>query len=41
MVDTRRKRHILGGVLLSVSVMLAGLAITTLTIQDEGDANNE
>lgn len=34
-LDTKRKRHIAGGVLLSVSLLLAGLAITALTLKEE------
>lgn len=37
MMDTQRKRHITGGVLLSVSLLFGGLAITTLTIKMEED----
>lgn len=37
-LDTRRKRHIVGGILLSVSCLFGGLALTTLTIRkDEED----
>lgn len=34
-LNTRRKRHIVGGVLLSISMLFGGLAITTLTIREE------
>ena len=34
-VSTKRKRHILGGVLLSVSLLFAGLAITAITLKQE------
>lgn len=34
-LNTRRKRHIAGGVLLSISMLFGGLAITTLTIREE------
>jgi hypothetical protein len=34
-LDTKSKRHIVGGVLLSVSLLFGGLAITTLTIRKE------
>lgn len=33
--DTRKKRHIAGGILLSVSMLFSGLAITVLTIRKE------
>lgn len=37
-LDTKSKRHIVGGILLSASLMFGGLAITTLTIRkDEED----
>lgn len=34
-LDTRRKRHILGGILLSASMMFGGLAFTVMTIKSE------
>ncbi len=34
-LDTKRKRHIMGGVLLSVSMLFGGLALTVMTIQKE------
>lgn len=34
-LDTRRKRHIVGGVLMSVSLFFGGLAITIITINKE------
>ena len=36
MLDTKRKRHIIGGTLLSASLFLGGLAITALSIKDGG-----
>lgn len=39
-VDSKRKRHIAGGILLSVSLLFGGLALTVMTIQsddEEGD----
>ncbi len=36
MLDTKRKRHIIGGLLLSTSLMFGGLAITIMTIKTEG-----
>jgi hypothetical protein len=38
-LDTRKKRHIAGGVLLSISLLFGGLAITILTVKDEEDYN--
>ena len=35
MLDTKRKRHITGGILLSVSMLFSGLAITVMTIKNE------
>ena len=34
-LDTKRKRHITGGILLSVSFLFGGLAITVMTIKNE------
>lgn len=34
-LNTKRKRHITGGVLLSVSLLFGGLAITVMTIKNE------
>lgn len=38
-LDTRRKRHITGGILLSVSMLFGGLAFTVMTIKNEEDDN--
>lgn len=38
-LDTKRKRHITGGILLSVSMLFGGLAITVMTIRNEEDSN--
>lgn len=35
-LDTQRKRHIVGGMLLSASALFGGLAITVLTIRGDG-----
>ena len=35
MLDTKRKRHIVGGILLSASALFGGLAVTVLTIKNE------
>lgn len=40
LTDTKRKRHILGGVLMSVSLFFGGLALTMMTIK-EGDQNEK
>ena len=34
LLDTKRKRHIVGGMLLSASALFAGLAATVLTIRE-------
>lgn len=34
-LDSRRKRHIVGGILLSVSLMFGGLALTVMTLGNE------
>ena len=34
-LDTDRKRHITGGMLLSVSLLFGGLALTVMTIRNE------
>ena len=34
-LDSRRKRHITGGILLSLSLLFGGLALTVMTIKSE------
>ena len=34
-LDTKRKRHITGGVLVSISLLFGGLALTVLTLKTE------
>ena len=36
-LDTKRKRHITGGILLSASLLFGGLALTVMTIRNEED----
>lgn len=36
MLDSQRKRHIVGGILMSVSLLFGGLAFTAMTIRDRG-----
>ena len=36
-LDTKRKRHITGGLLLSAAMLFGGLAITVMSIKDEED----
>ena len=35
MLDTARKRHIIGGILISASLLFGGLAVTVMTIKTE------
>ena len=39
-LDSKRKRHITGGILLSAS-LFGGLALTVMTINNEEDNTNE
>lgn len=34
-LDTRRKRHIMGGIMLSASLLFGGLAVTIMTIGEK------
>lgn len=36
-LSNKRKRHIVGGILLSISVMFGGLAITAMTLKGESN----
>lgn len=38
-LDTKKKRHLAGGVLLSVSLLFGGLAVTVLTLKAEEKYN--
>lgn len=40
-LDTKRKRHITGGILLSVSALFGGLAMTVMTIRNEESDNEQ
>lgn len=35
MLDTTRKKHIIGGILISASLLFGGLAVTVMTINTE------
>ena len=35
MLDTKRKRHIIGGILMNASALFGGLAVTVFTIKNE------
>lgn len=39
-LNTKKKRHLAGGVLMSVSLLFGGLAITVLTLKSE-EQNND
>lgn len=43
LLGNKRKRHIIGGVLMSTSLLFAGLAVTvmTLKVEKENEENNE
>lgn len=41
MLDTKRKRHIIGGVLLSASLLFGGLALTVMTIKGDEEEEDE
>lgn len=34
-LNTRKKRHIAGGILMSISMLFGGLAVTIITIKSE------
>lgn len=40
-LDTKRKRHITGGILLSASLLFGGLALTVMTINNEEDIDEQ
>jgi hypothetical protein len=40
-LGTRSKRHIMGGALISVSLLFGGLALTVMTLKTEDKENNE
>lgn len=40
-LDTKRKRHITGGLLLSAAMLFGGLAITVMSIKNEEDPYDE
>ena len=41
-LDSKRKRHIAGGILLSISLLFGGLAFTTISMRDEyGDEDEK
>ena len=40
-LNTKKKRHIAGGILMSVSLLFGGLAVTVLSLRSEEDNINE
>jgi len=40
-LNTKRKRHIAGGVLMSISLLFGGLAITIMTIKNENEERRD
>lgn len=41
MLGTKRRRHIAGGILMSVSLLFGGLALTTMTLKEEEVENED
>lgn len=41
MLDTKRKRHITGGLLLSGALLFGGLAMTVMSIRDDEEDEDE
>lgn len=41
MLNTKRKRHIMGGILLSASLLFGGLALTVMTISSGEEIEDE
>lgn len=40
-LNSKKKRHIMGGILMSASLLFAGLAVTIITLKQEENDNNE
>ena len=40
-LDTKRKRHIAGGVLMSISLLFGGLAFTVMSLKTEERRNEQ
>lgn len=36
-LDTKKKRHITGGILMSISFLFGGLAVTVITLKSEDE----
>lgn len=41
LLDSKRKRHIMGGILMSASLLFAGLAFTIITLKQEEKGEND
>lgn len=41
LLSTKRKRHIMGGILMSASLLFAGLAFTVITLKQEEEQELE
>ena len=41
LIDSERKRHITGGIFLSVSMLFAGLAITVITSKNKEEIEDD
>ena len=41
LTDTKRKRHVVGGVIMSVSLFFGGLAFTFMSIKGEDNEQND
>ena len=39
-LNTKKKRHIAGGILMSISVLFGGLAFTVMTVKTEVEEND-
>lgn len=40
-LNTKRKRHMAGGILMSISLLFGGLAVTIMTIKTEDDKRDK
>ena len=40
-LNTRKKRHIAGGILMSISLLFGGLAFTVVTVRTEENGNEQ
>ncbi len=40
-LDTKRKRHIVGGILLSISFLFGGLALTAMTLGSSSEEDKK